>query len=180
MRRTAVACALVVIAVPAGGASPAVAAERYTIRVSGSSISSIGDLRGRFTLGAAIRQFGRPASLTPTGFSCRLEWRRLRLRAEFVDLGASRPCDPAFGALQTATVRGSRFGTQRGLRVGDSTARLRRLHPGAVFTDGAWWLHTAPCVFGDCEEGERVPIVRAIVSGGRVRALGLFVGAAGE
>ncbi|MEY2535077.1 MAG: hypothetical protein QOF29_2987 [bacterium] len=116
MRRTAVACALVVIAVPAGGASPAVAAERYTIRVSGSSISSIGDLRGRFTLGAAIRQFGRPASLTPTGFSCRLEWRRLRLRAEF----------------------------------------------------------------GDCEEGERVPIVRAIVSGGRVRALGLFVGAAGE
>jgi hypothetical protein len=176
----------------AGAGVPARAStgsETRTIRWANGHVTQIGSLRtsGRVqpTIARAIAAFGRPSSTRRTSrITCVLDWSRLGLRASFANLGAIPPgqtiCTPSVGLLGSASVRGRGFQTQRGLRVGDSTARLRRLHSGARFRQGTWWLATAPAVFGDVEPGERVPIVRALTQDGRVTRFVLSIGAAGE
>ncbi len=106
----------------------------------------------------------------------------LGLRANFVNLGLTprgqTTCSAGVGKLQSATIRGSSFQTQRGLKVGDSTVRLRELHPGARLRERSWWLATAPNPFD--EPGERMAIVRANARGGRVVSFVVWIGAAGE
>jgi hypothetical protein len=167
-------------ATPAAGQSPSV----HTIRTSDGSVARIGPFRPSRdpTVGAAVRAFGRPTSRTLTSpESCRVEWRRLRLRIVFVNLGGNAPgqttCGASSGRAQSFTVRGSRFRTWAGLRVGRPSAEIRTRHPSATFRDGAWWLRTAVSPFGDESE---YAVVSAIVAGGRVRALAGWVGAAGE
>jgi hypothetical protein len=113
-----------------------------------------------------------------------VNWSRIGLRATFANLGGIPPgqsvCTPSVGLLGTATIRGRGFQTQEGLRVGDSTERLKTVHRGARFRQGSWWLATAPAVFGDIEPGERFPIVRALTSDSRVALFALSIGAAGE
>jgi hypothetical protein len=55
------------------------------------------------------------------------------------------------------------------------SSRIPELHPDAEFTRGKWVLATQS-VFGS----EPSPTVTAHVRGGRVRALSLFIGAAGD
>jgi hypothetical protein len=166
--------------------SPALALETssYTIRTSGGAVARIGPFRPRRdpTIAAAIRAFGRPASTKLTSNnSCRVDWGRLRLRITFANFGGHGPgqttCSSSVGRAQAFTVRGSRFRTWEGLRVGDPSADVAARHHSAEFRDGAWWLRTAVSPFGDESE---YAVVSAVVSAGRVRALVGWVGAAGE
>jgi len=193
MRRIALAaiacCALSAPAAPASAASAD--SPPRTIRWSAGQVTHIGSLRTSSsrtrapTLARAIAAFGRPSSRRVTStISCEVNWTRLGLRATFGNLGGARPgttiCSPSVGRLGAATIRGRGFRTERGLRVGDSTARLRALHSGARFRLGSWWLATAPVVFGGIEDDERLPIVRAITRDGKVARFALHVPAAGE
>jgi len=156
----------------------------FTIRTSQGAVARIGAFHPSRspTLAAAIRVFGRPSSRRLiTDNSCQVDWRRLRLRIVFANFGGHRPgqttCTPSVGRAQAFTARGSRFRTSAGLRVGSSSASILRLHPQAEFRQGSWWLVTAISPFGDESE---YPVVRALIAGGRVRALAGWIGAAGE
>ncbi|MDP1847476.1 MAG: hypothetical protein Q8K79_06770 [Solirubrobacteraceae bacterium] len=156
-----------------------------TIRWANGKVTHIGTMRtnGSPTLTRAIRAFGTPSRRRLSGRElCRVDWNALGLRANFVNLGGARPgqttCTPGVGKLQTATIRGTGFRTPRGLKVGDSTARLRELHPGARLRERSWWLATVPNPFGAA--GDRMAIVRANTKAGKVANFVLWIGAAGE
>lgn len=173
-------CALVLLAVNATAATAA------TIRWKDGEVTQIGDLglSRTPTIQRVSAAFGAPASRRLESRElCVVDWTApLGLRGNFVNLGARRPgqttCSPTVGKLQSAEVRGRALQTQNGLRVGDTLARLRRLHPAARRHGSQWWLATAPNPFG--RPGARMSIVRANVKDGRVSALVLWIGAAGE
>ncbi len=50
-------------------------------------------------------------------------------------------------------------------------------HRSAAFVDDVWWIATAISPYGDDEE---IPTITAIVAGGRIRALRLWVGSVGD
>ena len=81
------------------------------------------------------------------------------------------------GLARSFTVRGRSFRTRKGLRPGQRSSAVRERHPSARFRRGSWWLRTAKSRFGD---ESNYPVVEALVSGGRVRVLRGWVGAAGE
>ena len=182
MRRLAaiaIVAALLITSIALAAATP------RTIRWANGQVTSIGAMKtnGTPTLTRAIRAFGNPSRKRLVGREvCVVDWNALGLRAHFVNLGVSRPgqttCTAGVGKLQTATIRGTGFRTQRGLKVGDSTARLRELHPGARLRDRSWWLATASNPFG--EPGDRMAIVRANTKGGAVSSFVLWIGAAGD
>ena len=196
MRRLAVVAVLAVLAAAtlllatsaltiSAAAAAAPVAPPQTIRWSDGRVTHIGAMKtnGSPTLTRAIRAFGTPSRRRLSGREvCIVDWNALGLRANFVNLGRTPPgkttCSPGVGKLQTATIRGSSFQTQRGLKVGDSTARLRKLHPGARLRERSWWLASAPNPFGDA--GERMAIVRANTQGAKVVNFVLRIGAAGE
>jgi predicted signal transduction protein with EAL and GGDEF domain len=66
--------------------------------------------------------------------------------------------------VQWVRLRSKRWTTERGLHVGDPTAKLKQLYPDAKFTVGAFWLYQAYDAFvqGDA------PIVTAQTKGGVV------------
>jgi hypothetical protein len=173
-------CPSALAAPPRGDA----AAAGYTIRTAQGSVTRIGAFRTRRdpTIGAAVRVFGRPSSRKLLSRAeCQVDWRRLRLRIYFANFGlpprGETTCNPRVGVAQTFTARSRRFRTWNGLRVGHRSATIRDRHPWAEFRRGTWWLRSARSPFGDESE---YPVVDAIVSGGRVRALRGWVGAAGE
>jgi hypothetical protein len=67
--------------------------------------------------------------------------------------------------------------TWNGLRPGDRSSAVLERHPSAEFRNNSWWLRTAVSPFGDNEE---YAVVRALIGGGRVRALSGWIGGAGE
>jgi hypothetical protein len=81
------------------------------------------------------------------------------------------------GLAQSFAARGSRFRSWAGLRPGMRSSRIADLHPYAELRRGTWWLRTAVSPFGSESE---YPVVQALVSGGRVRALSGWIGGAGE
>lgn len=90
---------------------------------------------------AAVKVFGQPSSRgtdNPLASNlCTVRWRRLGLDIGFAT-SAPRPCGPTRrgrGAWYGATVYTPRWYTEKGLRVGDSVARIRRLYPRARFHD---------------------------------------------
>lgn len=177
-----VACVAVLLVASAAARAPA----PMTIRWSNGKLTRIGalDLSRTPTIKRATDAFGRPASKRPSGkVLCLVDWTRLRLRGNFVNLGGPLPgrttCSTSAGTLQTAQIRGRAFRTQAGLRVGDTLARLRRLHPAARRHGASWWLATRPSVGGG-DPRDRIPIVRANVRDGRVSVLVVWVGAAGK
>ena len=182
MRRVAAtATALLVLTT----AVAAAATTQRTIRWANGKVTHIGAMKtnGSPTLTRAIRAFGTPSRRRLSGRAvCIVDWNGLGLRANFVNLGLTprgkTTCSAGVGKLQTATIRGTGFQTRRGLKVGDSTARLRELHPGARLRDRSWWLATAPNPFG--ESGDRMAIVRANTKAGKVSNFVLWIGAAGE
>jgi len=156
----------------------------FTIRTSDGAVTRIGAFHAKrsATLAAAIRVFGRPSRVKLLrDDECRVDWRRLRLRIDFANFGGHGPgqttCTPSVGLAQTFTARGSRFRTSAGLRVGSPSSAISSIYPSAEFRDGSWWLVTAFSNIGDPGD---YPVVRAIVGGGRVRALAGGIGAAGE
>lgn len=182
MRRVTVAATAALLV--AATAALAAATPR-TIGWANGKVTHIGTMRtnGSPTLTRAIRAFGPPSRKRLGGRElCIVDWNALGLRANFVNLGGVRPdqttCTAGVGKLQTATIRGTGFRTPRGLSVGDSTARLRQLHPGARLRERSWWLATAPNPFG--ESGDRMAIVRANTKAGKVSNFVLWIGAAGE
>ena len=86
-------------------------------------------------------------------------------------------CSPQGGRLQAATIRSPRFRTTRGIRVGTASSTIPIKHKSAQFFNGAWWIASTTPPFGD---GEEIATISAIVGGGRVRALRLWVGGAGD
>jgi hypothetical protein len=160
------------------------------IRWASDEITRIGSLNTTSktrppTIQRAIEAFGRPSSTRRTSrVSCTLMWSQLGLHATFVSLGGAYPtkatCVARLGVLQTATVQKQRIETQGGLRVGDSVARLKELHPEAYFQEGCFWLATEPAVLGSEVRSQRTWIVRALTSGGRVLRIGMRIGAAGK
>jgi hypothetical protein len=154
-----------------------------TIRASTDAVSRIGTFQARkdATVGAAVRAFGAPSSRKLEGEGCQVDWRRLKLRIYFANFGGFEPglttCSPSVGLAQSFTVRGRSFRTWKGLRPGQHSTSVRKRHPSARFRRGSWWLRTAKSRFGS---ESNYPVVEALVSGGRVRVLRGWIGAAGE
>jgi hypothetical protein len=165
-------------------AAPALGQSAFTIQTSNGAVARIGAFHPSRspTIAAATRVFGRPSSRRlATHGGCVVDWRRLRLRIDFENFGAAGPgkttCSSSVGQAQSFTVRGSRFETSAGLRVGQSSSSILKRHPSADFREGKWWLVTAVSPFGDQSE---YAVLAATVSGGRVRSLAGWIGAAGE
>ena len=174
-RRLPLLVVLAGLALPAADASAV-----FTIRTQEGAVTRVGPLRSsNATVMRATEVFGMPSATRPVGDgseACRLEWDDLRLRATFANFGACGACEA--GRLQAATIRSRRFRTWRGLRVGDRSSSIARRHPRARFRGRTWWIASIVSPYG--EEATRIPTVEAIVSGGRVRVLRLWVGAAGD
>jgi hypothetical protein len=165
-------------------------ASAHTINVAGGNVgghvSSIGDFRPSrdATIAAAAQVFGRPSSRTRTSdISCDVRWKRLRLEMTFTSFGGIAPgqtaCSNRATKAQTFRVRGRRFPTWQGLRVGMRESRVQKLHPSARFRGGRWWVKTTRSIVGD--PTSRFPVVEAFVDdAGRVRSLRGWIGAAGD
>lgn len=156
----------------------------YTIQTSKGFITSIGSLRmsgaDGGTLARAIVVFGRPSQIRPIADGsdgCTIRWKRLGLNATFANFGIESACAPRGGRFQAATIRSTRFRTSRGVRVGSRSSTIRDKHRLARFVSGSWWIASATSPFGDERE---IATVRALVRAGRVWALKLWVGAAGD
>jgi len=160
--------------------SATAARQSFTIHTKDGFITRIGGFRvSAGTLAAAISAFGAPTTTHLGRYGvCRVQWRNLRLTGEFVNYGGGgTACEPAYGGMQEATMRGRAFRTTRGIRVGARSSQVPLRHSNATFTDGSWWIASVYLPYGD---GSDVGTIRAIVRDGRVRALGLYIGAGGE
>jgi hypothetical protein len=175
------ALAATVLLVPVATAD----ARSFVLRATGSetslgSVRAIGDFKPAQNprLRAAIRAFGQPSGSSGGGEICRVRWARLGVRIQFQNFGGVDSCEPRHGRAQKAIVSGDRrWRTTKGLRIGDSVARLRRLHPDAKRTRRGFRLVEGILPFG---EPHPYAVLGARVSGGEVRAFTLFVGAAGD
>jgi hypothetical protein len=126
------------------------------------------------TLGGAIRAFGRPTLRRTGDVGCRATWTRHALTIDFYNLGGADPCTPRGGFFGRAIMRGDHWRTTKGLRLGDTVARLRRLHSNARshpgtrgFWPAGWWLVPRRERFG---AGGTYPGLLAETAGGRVIA----------
>jgi hypothetical protein len=110
-----------------------------------------------------------------SAYNCRLVWKRLGLTVLLIDLSRNTPCRAGF---QAATVTSRAWRTGKGLRVGSTTAQLRRLYPAARFHTGfapyrGWWLVLRRA----CAEvgGSPYPGLLARVQRGKVSGLVMLV-----
>jgi hypothetical protein len=166
-------------------APTAAATDSYTVVTRAYYVSRIGPFRPAENprLSAAIRAFGTPSRVRLDGGTCRVAWRRIRLRMTFENFGGASPgqttCTPSVGRAQSFVARGSRFRTVNGLRPGADSSSIPDRHPRAEFQpEGFWALVLATYPFGDSEEP--APVLNALVSDGRVSALAGYIGGAGE
>ena len=165
-------------------AATATAASR-TIRWANGKVTNIGALKitRQATIGAASRAFGRPSRTRLNWLElCEVDWSSIGLRGYFDNLGLTPShldnCSPGIGKLPVVTIRGAGFRTPRGLKLGDSVARMRELHPGVRLRGSAWWLASAPHPYG--RPGERMAIALAKTQRRRVVNFVVWVGAAEE
>lgn len=173
---TATVAAVVTAGLAAGAASAQ--APSYTIVASGGDIQRIGKLGGRLRYGDARAAFGRPSSVRVEGVYgtsglnavCIVRWSRLRLQMAFSKLLVKTPrCERGMPMFE-ARIRGSRFRTEAGLRVGDSSKAIREKHPGASFqrNRGYYSLH-------DVNGGPNVDRIEAYVRKGKVASIVLDI-----
>jgi hypothetical protein len=136
--------------------------------------------RGHGTYPAAVAALGSPSDLRQRGNgSCVAGWPGLGLRIRFTTFGAASGCESLFA--QEGTISGvagrSRWRTTRGLRVGDSVARLDRAYPHAIRLPAARVLEWAsPSPYGT----GRLDLITATLARGHVTSLRLFIGASGD
>lgn len=110
--------------------------------------NGLGLIRGANHLASLERLYGQPSSRSAASGQCRAEWRNIGLRVSF----AGQRCTDT-SVLAGAVVRGDRWGSLNGARVGDSVAQILWLDQGArVVAPGRWLLasggvsHTARLV----------------------------------
>jgi hypothetical protein len=151
------------------------------------------DSRGLVTIGgfhplkdarlrAAIRALGEPTGTSGGGDSCNVRWSNIGLLILFANFGGGEACEPGDGYAQVLVIKGKkahRWQTNRGLRIGDTVAELRRRHPEATLHPNGWWLATKYIPYG---EGCPCPdaALRAKVSRGRVSSFRAWLGGAGD
>lgn len=174
-----------IAAIAAAPASASSGTSAFTIVTRDYYVSRIGPFRPAQNprLSAAIRAFGRPSSRKLDRSTCRVEWRRLRLRITFENFGGALPgqttCTASVGRAQGFVARGPRFRTVNDLRVDQPSASIPVKHPDAELQPrGFWALVLATFPFGSSEEP--APVLNALVMGGRVIALAGYIGGAGE
>jgi hypothetical protein len=160
----------------------AASAADLMIKVRERHISELGGFRTsgmHGTLGEAIRAWGRPSSRKRVGNTgCRVGWSSVGVRATFANFGGGSGCSERLARLQTAKLRSKRWTTERGLHVGDPSAKLKQLHPEAKFAASYFLLYTAPDRYGNT--GLDLPVVAAQMKGGAVRQYLVEVLAAGD
>jgi hypothetical protein len=152
---------LAALAVALGGSDDHVIREKP--KVGGITIAA--------SMPAHVRQlYGAPSSSRAAGQSCVQRWRGLGLQVEFFTF-EDKPCTRGVALVVTVTNR-PKWRTVRGLRVGDTVARLWTLYPRARLRgagpDRGYWLVTRSI----CAEvgGGSYPGVLARVRAGRVSA----------
>jgi hypothetical protein len=166
VRRVLAALAVVAAACTAAAA---LAAPPYTIvadrNVGGLVVSQSSPVK-------AHALFGAPSTTAATPTSCVQSWRAIGLVVNFLSF-EGRACVKGAVVIATVTSRGA-WRTGLGLRVGDTTARVRSLYPHATFHPGSssvsgWWLVTRR----HCIEvgGDRFPGLLARIHAGKVAAL---------
>ena len=187
-----IACAILALAVVGGSVSIVQAADTSAIRI-GVKTETIGPWRVQAnpSLAGAIAAFGAPARCRKVtglpGFAS-VEWQGLGLRAIFGTYGSggARPCHATRRVrLDNARASSKEWQTGRGLRVGDSVAKLRRLYPQArlrTYTRGVarvrgWWLVVRTSRVPDRHS---VPALLATAQGGRVTGFVVSVHAEGD
>ena len=126
----------------------------------------------------AVRALGTPSHVkNPDIPGCLATWARLGLRIQFESFGIAHGCNE--GKAQAAVVKGQRgrvsWRTQRGLRVGDSFAKLKRLYPDARRKPGARVI-----VYQDEPAIGDGSIITALIRHQRVASFRLWLGGAGE
>lgn len=183
--RAGLLVAAVLPAAAAALAGPATAEARpFVIEARGSEtgpgvVRAIGDFRPARNprLGAAIRAYGPTTSRRGGGEICRVRWADIGARITFQNFGGVDSCTPSGGRAQKAVVDDDRWRTGKGLRIGNEITRLRRLYPDAKRTPRGFRLVEGILPFG---QPRRYAVLGARVSGGRVRAFTMFIGAAGD
>lgn len=159
----------------------AVAAPSFVVRgdekVGSFAVKADGGLAG------AIRAFGRPR-LKGGGEACTATWSSYGLSMGFYNLGGRNACDPRYGRFNKAVMHGTRWRTDRKLRIGMTVAQLQTAYPRATFHRGrrylwpsGWWLVTRPSQFG---LGGTYPGLLAETSNGVVRSLQVRFAAGGD
>ena len=128
------------VAILAGSTVPAAAVPFLIV-----SDKTVGGVRMGATLARARTVLGAPdATRRVSKLECRAVWRPIGLTLTFLDLSNGTPC--ARGGMVAAVTTAAQWHTTKGLRVGDSVARLRTLYRGAKFFRAApyqgWWLIT--------------------------------------
>jgi hypothetical protein len=90
---------------------------------------SVGRFQLHDRLDDAMRDFGKPTTRysQPAFHSCTVLWKTIGLEMRFLGPGC---VNDAFFASATAV--GSRWSTDRRLRIGDPVDRLEKLYPGAT------------------------------------------------
>ena len=161
-------------------------ARSFVIRATGSTtglgeVQAIGDFKPATNprLGAAVRAFGPTSSRRGGGEICRVRWANLGVFGIFQNFGGrGSSCQGRIGLAQKVVVSGDRpWRTFRGLRLGDSAARVRQLHPAARRTPRGFRLVEGVLPFGS---PVRYAVLGARMANGRVSAFTVFVGAAGD
>ena len=173
--------AVVALAVAATAAAPASAAR--TIKANPARSWGVTYLGGWHVAahpeyGKAVRALGAPSSVeNPDIPGCAASWSGLGLKIQFESFGGGTSC--ADGRAQAAVVKGpagrSSWRTQRGLRVGDSLRKLRRLYPNARRKPAARVIvYQRNPALGDGT------IITAVIRERRVASLRLWLGGAGD
>lgn len=137
--------------------------------------TNVGGVRiARADLADARARFGAPSTTRREQTAlCVASWRRIGLTLSFLDLSGRNPCRTGILIRATITSRAA-WRTAKGLRKGDSVARLRRLYPRATFRrhippwTGYWLVTRRACELGGFEP---FPGLLARVRNGRVTAL---------
>jgi hypothetical protein len=170
--------------------SSAEAARPLYIKADSKGVDTLGGFHPKRnpTLRAAIRALGQPSGKRGRGSeACTVRWSDIGLVVLFANFGANDACSPGFGRVQSVVIKGSKarpWRTDRGLRLGDSLARLRLLYPATAYHSGgyypqSWWLVVGSSPYGQgcpCP----VPVLRAKLTRGRASSFRLWVGAAGD
>jgi hypothetical protein len=146
----------------------------------------------RATFQDAIRVFGKPSACLerkPRQPNATAVWRTQGFRLKITSLGYIPPgktfctAAPRIVYVDTAIATGKRWQTTRGLRIGDSAAKLHRLYPHARRFRQGWGIVQvfSHCNIGVCGgEMHWVPRLAATLRDGRVAAFVFPVGAEGE
>jgi hypothetical protein len=152
---------------------------------------------GAWTIGAratyqdAINAYGKPSACLPRkprqAFATAV-WRTEGFRLKITSLGYIPPgktlcTDPRHVYVDTAIATGRRWHTTRGLRIGDSAAKLHRLYPFARrFWQGWGVVQVYSHCGADICQGEMhwVPRLAAVLRNGRVASFVFPVGAEGD